>query len=171
MITFGYREAEDLLAALDLVKSKGCHRIACLGVSQGGATILFAADRLRGIECAVCESSYDDMAHAVDNRFRHYLSSPAWLFGCLLVPFAESRCGVAIDQLRPIDGIGKLACPLLIISGLEDEKTRPEDTERLFAAARDPKELWMVPGIGHRDLFAQKGYPERIADFLRKHIK
>src|SRR5437773_8376842 len=48
--------------------------IACLGVSQGGATILFAAAELANVKCVICESVYDEMIHAVDRRMRHYRS-------------------------------------------------------------------------------------------------
>jgi pimeloyl-ACP methyl ester carboxylesterase len=171
VITFGMQESHDLVAAVNLLKARGFRNIGCLGMSQGGATILLAAEKLPELRCVVCESAYDEIAHAMDNRFRHYLKMPGWLGGSLLVPFAEGRTGVNVDDIRPIDGIGKLKCPILLVSGADDPKTLPADTTRLFEAAHEPKELWMVPGVGHRDLFSQEGYRERIGAFLRKHLQ
>jgi pimeloyl-ACP methyl ester carboxylesterase len=56
-ITFGYRERHDLIAAVNLLKARGCKEIACLGVSQGGATILFAADDLPDLKCVIAKAS------------------------------------------------------------------------------------------------------------------
>ncbi len=169
-ITFGYRERADLLAAIDLLRQRGHARIACLGVSQGGATILYAAKDLGDVRCVICESTYDDMTNAVDRRSRRYTGLPGWLTGSLLVPFAEHRLDLSINELKPIDHIAELRCPLLMISGDQDDRTWLADTERLFEAAREPKELWMVEGAKHEDLFRFPGYEERVAQFLKRHL-
>ena len=88
-VTFGYRERHDLIAAVKFLKERGYLRITCLGVSQGGATILFSADEIPDMKCVICESVYDEMTHAVDRRLRHYTGMPGWLGASLLVPFAE----------------------------------------------------------------------------------
>jgi pimeloyl-ACP methyl ester carboxylesterase len=168
-ITFGYRERHDLLAAVKLLTDRNYEWIACLGVSQGGATILFAADKLESVHCVICESVYDEMLHAADRRMRRYTGMPGWLGACLLVPFAERRVGVAIDEVKPVDHIGKLRCPVFIISGEQDNRTWPEDTQRLYDAARSPKELWMIPEAGHEDLYRHAGYEEKVLSFLRSH--
>lgn len=169
-VTFGYHEANDLLAGLAWLRERGYRRIGCIGVSLGGATVLMAADQLDDVRCVVCESVFDELAHAVDNRFRHYLRMPAAFGGCLMVPLAEQRTGVALTEVKPIDRIAKLRCPVFIISGAEDVKTLPAETQRLFEAAPEPKELWMVPQVGHRDLFSPE-YAGRVTSFLEQHMK
>jgi fermentation-respiration switch protein FrsA (DUF1100 family) len=169
-ITFGYRERQDVIAAVQFLKDRGCRVIGCLGVSQGGATILFAADELPDVKCVICESVYDEMVHAVDRRMRHYTGVPGSLGACLLVPFAERRLGLSIGEVRPVDHVAKLPCPLLIISGGKDERTWPEDTERLFEAAASPKELWLIPEARHEDLYHYPGYQEKVSAFLQRHL-
>jgi fermentation-respiration switch protein FrsA (DUF1100 family) len=169
-VTFGYRERHDLVAAVHFLKQRGLERIACLGVSQGGATILYAADQLQDVKCAICESVYDEMEHAVDRRTRHYIGIPGWLAASALVPFAERRLGLSMDDMKPSARIAALPCPVLIISGEEDERTWPEDTSRLFEAAREPKELWMIPKARHEDLFRYPGYQEKVASFLKRYL-
>ena len=170
-ITFGYREREDLLAAVKLLKERGHRNIACLGVSQGGATILFAAEELKDVKCVICESAYDEMTHAVDRRTRRFGGVPGWFGASLLVPFAESRLALSIDEVRPVDYIAKLPCPVFIMSGDRDTRTWPEDTRRLFEAAREPKELWMIDGAGHEDLFRHVGYEEKMRAYLKRHFE
>jgi fermentation-respiration switch protein FrsA (DUF1100 family) len=168
-VTFGYREHLDVIAAVKLLKDRGCTDISCLGVSQGGATILFAADELQGVKCVICESVFDEMTHAVDRRMRRYTGVPGALSASLMVPFAEHRLGLDIDQVKPADYVGKLPCPVFIVSGDQDKHTWPEDTRRLFEAAREPKELWMVPGARHEDLFRFPEYPDKVRSFLERH--
>ena len=81
--------------------------------------------------------------------------------------------GVTREQLRPIDAIGRLRGPVLLASGAEDRHTTLAETERLFAAAREPKDLWIVPGAAHVDLhaFTPRAYEARIGDFLGQHLR
>jgi pimeloyl-ACP methyl ester carboxylesterase len=169
-VTFGYRERADLLAALKLLKDRGYERIGCLGVSQGGATICFAADELGGVRCVICESVYDDMTHAVDRRMRYYTGTPGWLGAALIVPFAEQRLALSIDDVKPVDHIAKLRCPVFVISGTNDTRAWPEDALRLFDAAAQPKQMWMVPEAKHEDLFRFPGYQDRLLAFLKAHL-
>jgi alpha-beta hydrolase superfamily lysophospholipase len=53
---------------------------------------------------------------------------------------------------NPIDAekvIGQLRVPVLMLHGTEDRVILPEDARRLYAAAREPKELIEVEGAGH----------------------
>ncbi len=170
-VTFGYREREDVIAAVKFLKDRGHERIACLGVSQGGATILFAAEDLQGVTCVICESVYDEMTHAVDRRLRRYTGIPGWLGASLLIPFAEHRLDLSIDDVKPIAHIAKLPCPVYIISGDHDDRTLTEDTQRLFDAARVPKDLCLIEGAGHEDLFRHAGYEEKLHAYLKKHLE
>jgi fermentation-respiration switch protein FrsA (DUF1100 family) len=95
---------------------------------------------------------------------------PGWIGASLLVPFAEHNIGLSIDEVKPIDHIGKLRCPIFVISGECDDKTWPEDTRRLFDAAQEPKELWMIPDARHQDLFSFPGYQERMRAFFKRHL-
>jgi alpha-beta hydrolase superfamily lysophospholipase len=168
-ISFGYRERHDLIAAVQFLQDRGHKSISCLGVSQGGATILFAADELKGVKCVICESVYDEMLHAVDRRMRHYTGVPGCLGACLIIPFAEQRLGFAIGDVRPVNHAASLPCPAFIISGGRDDKTSPEDTQRLFDAIQQPKSLWMISEARHEDLFRFAGYEEKVQAFLKQH--
>jgi fermentation-respiration switch protein FrsA (DUF1100 family) len=129
-----------------------------------------ASDELQDVRCVICESAFDELGHAVENRFRHYVLVPGWLAGCLMVPLAEGRTGVSVDEVKPIERIASLRCPIFVIGGDEDVKALPSETRRLFAAASEPKALWMVPGAGHRDLFSREEYAEKVSAFLARHM-
>lgn len=168
----GYFETADLTAAVRFLREQGVARIACLGQSQGGATILLAAAKLEGVRCVIAQSAYDTILNAIDRRYREYFHVPGWLGGALLVFFAEQRLGIDAEAISPIDEVKNLRCPLLVIAGSADTRTLAEDTRKLFDAAPQPKELWMVEGGGHEDLYAREPheYERRVLGFLRKYL-
>ena len=171
-ISMGYFETADLVAAVNYLRDRGTREIGVIGVSQGGATIAMAADHLAGVRCAILESTYDDMDHAIDRRFRHYLGVPGWLGASVMVPFAEGRLGCCVHGISPVARIAKLGCPVMIISGEKDTRVPVEDTERLFEAAREPKILWLIPGADHEDLqrVAPAEYDRRVLAFLAHYM-
>ncbi len=171
-ISVGYFETADLIAAIQFVRQKGVKDIAIAGISQGAATILLAAEQLQDIRCIVAESSYSNILNALDNRFRLYFGIPTTIGGALFVPFAEYFLGVSAAEIDLLQHIAALQCPVFIVSGTADRKTLPQETEKLFNAAREPKQLWMVEGARHEDLYKfQPGeYQRRVLGFLKKYM-
>lgn len=170
-VSAGWLETADLLGALDFLRTKGFHEFGCLGASQGGATILLAAEKLpREVRWVIVEGTYPTIRDALDRRFRIDTHLPGWLAGALLMPFAELRLGVDVDDIAPIAHIGHLRCPVFVLGGSHDQHTLPQGTRALFDAAKEPKELWLVSGAAHVDLygFAQQEYATRILAFVSK---
>ncbi|MGC4073551.1 MAG: alpha/beta hydrolase [Nibricoccus sp.] len=168
LVSFGLHEANDLLGALDFARSKGSRNFGLIGASQGGATIVLSGSRLRNVKWAVIESVYSDLRTAVDRRCRYHAHLPGWLLGCLMIPFAEDRVGMSIDQISPRAKISEISFPVFVLSGDRDRHTMTTDTQSLFDAAKPPKELWFVEGAGHVDLygFAKERYEQRLFAFI-----
>ena len=77
---------------------------------------------------------------------------------------------VDANQLRPVDVIGRIAPrPVLIMHGTADEIVPVRHAHMLFAAAEEPKELWIAPDARHVE--ARDSRPDeyfvRIEAFLR----
>ena len=86
----------------------------------------------------------------------------------LLAPFMfDWRPSIPYDNLGKID---KLKVPLLIIHGSDDEIIPVEMGRRLYAAAREPKELYIIPGAHHNDTYVVGGqdYFERLKSFINQ---
>jgi fermentation-respiration switch protein FrsA (DUF1100 family) len=169
-ITFGYLESRDVRAALNYVRARlPKERVGGLGVSLGGAAMLLGPQPA-GFDAVVLEAVYPTFCEAVKNRIRvrlGFLSNV--LAPCLLVQ-AKPRLGFSPNDLRPIDGIAHLHAPLLVVAGENDQHTTPAESTRLFAAALQPKELWVVPGAAHVDFHAFSGaeYERRMLHFFGK---
>jgi len=172
-ITFGRHEAVGAQAALGWLRTQlpGEH-IGAIGVSLGGASLLFA-QRQPELNALVLESVYPTIVDAVQDRLTTRLGpAGAWLAPLLLVQL-PLRLDIGTDQLRPIDAIAGVYAPLLIASGTEDRSTHWAETEQLYAAAHEPKALWPVPGAGHVDLhaFGTAAYEARLLPWLQSHLR
>jgi len=71
----------------------------------------------------------------------------------------------------PYDNLGKIGqvkVPVLVIHGAYDEIIPVDMGRRVFAAAPEPKELYIIPGAHHNDTYIIGGqaYFERLRDFI-----
>jgi fermentation-respiration switch protein FrsA (DUF1100 family) len=53
--------------------------------------------------------------------------------------------------------------PLLIVHGDQDVYFPPEHGQQLYDAAREPKELWLLPGFGHAERYTDGPLTDRLA--------
>ncbi|HEX2788499.1 MAG TPA: alpha/beta fold hydrolase [Ignavibacteria bacterium] len=171
--SIGFYEQEDLTAAVNFINDKNINNIYCDGISQGGATIVYALanGKLKNVKAVILESVYDDLHKAIDNRFKKYTLLPADVAGYFMVKFAEDRLDISVSQMKPYESIKKINIPVLIISGTDDSNTKVEDTDHLFENANSPKELVMFEGAGHEDLykFNQELYKKSLISFLNNY--
>ncbi len=80
---------------------------------------------------------------------------------------------VARNQFRSIHKVGRLTLPKLFIHGGSDERVPPALGRRLYEAAAEPKELYLVPGAGHNDVYLHGGlrYLRRISRFRSRCLR
>ena len=167
-ITFGWRERFDVLAAVQYLNVRVPGQpVAVVGVSLGGAATLLATPPLR-IQGAVLEAVHASIDRALVNRLRMRIGPFGSVIAPLILAQLRPRWHVAEADLKPVEHIAALGCPVLLVAGTDDRHTTVDDTKRLFAVAREPKELWLVPNAAHVDLleFAGDVYRRRILTFL-----
>jgi fermentation-respiration switch protein FrsA (DUF1100 family) len=56
----------------------------------------------------------------------------------------------------------------LVIHGDRDPIVPVHHGQRLFELAREPKQLWIVPGGGHIQAFQWQSYRDRFVEYLTK---
>ena len=171
-ITFGARESEDAHAALAYLRSRTPNeRTGAIGWSLGGAAALLGREPLP-VDALVLEAVYPTIGEAVADRLRIRVGPLGPVIAPLLTSQLRLWTDVGVDALRPIDAIGRTHAAVLIIAGERDPRTRLEESQRLFAAAPEPKELWVVPGAGHDDYHdvSTATYEARVRRFLNAHL-
>jgi len=167
-ITFGHLESEDAKAAVAFVRARlPAVRIAVLGSSLGGAAAVLASPPLK-VDGMILEMVYPSIEQAAADRLAIRFGEPGRLFAPLLTCQLRPRIGVDAGSLRPIDHVSHIEVPKLIIGGSKDQHTTLAETRALFDAAADPKELWIVEGAAHTDMYmeAKREYEERVLAFL-----
>jgi fermentation-respiration switch protein FrsA (DUF1100 family) len=100
------------------------------------------------------------------------LGRPGRLLTPLLTWQIGPRLGIPLGSLAPVEAIRRLDSPVLLISGAEDRHTLVDEARRLYAAANEPRQLWLVEGAAHEDLhaFAPAAYEAQVLGFLRQHL-
>ncbi|HKQ80091.1 MAG TPA: alpha/beta fold hydrolase [Blastocatellia bacterium] len=172
-ITIGYLESRDALAAVELMKREFPGRkIGVIGLSMGGAAAALASPALE-VDAMTLEMVYPDIERATANRMERYLGGWARSLAPLLIMQLPLREGIDAVALRPIDRVGAIKAPKLFIAGAKDRHTKLAESRELFAAACEPKELWVVEEAAHGDVHnvAKEEYERRILDFFEKRLR
>ena len=172
-ITMGWLESGDARAAVAYARSRAPGQfVAAIGVSLGGAAALLGEEPL-AVDALVLEAVYPDIQAATANRLGMRSGGAGRLLAPLLLLQLKPRLGISSADLAPISAISRIHVPVLIIAGGEDRHTTPADSARLFAAAPEPKQLWMIPGAAHVDFarYAGQAYEERVLSFFAAVIR
>lgn len=172
-ISFGHREAEGVRASLRfLAQTLPGEKTAVVGVSLGAASFVLA-EAAPAPSAVVLESMYPTIEEAVADRLRQRAGALGAACAPLLLTQLPLRLGITAQALRPIDRLASLHAPVLIVAGTADRYTTQAETRRLFAAAAEPKELWLVEGAGHQDLYRYdpRGYEQRVFGFLARQLR
>ena len=142
-------------------------KVGVLGQSMGAYIVTQAAVLDRRLQAVVLEAAPSDVV--VMNR----LATARWgILSQWPTYWALRAAGMPLD-MRPKDIIGAIAPrPVLIINGELDELVRPFMAQELYAAARDPKELWIIPTAHHVDYahVAPQELAERLIGFYRRAL-
>ena len=169
MRTFGLHEAMDARAAfMWLKRQQHDARVGVIGVSLGGAASLIGEAGPLPAEALVLQAVYPDIRHAIRNRIAERLAMrPAYLLEPLLSFQAPIRFGV-----WPLEALRHYAGPVLVIGGLQDRSTPPDETRAMFDAATGKRELWLVAEGGHSAMgdIASDEYRGRVGNFLRDNL-
>ncbi len=84
---------------------------------------------------------------------------------------AGTAIGLARCRLRPIDQIGKVRAPVLIIHARGDRLIPVEQAQKLYEGAAQNRELWITQTGDHGSAFtARAEYLQRVQRFVQAHI-
>lgn len=174
-VTFGYREVQDVLGAVEFVRHRRVgprHHIGVVGLSMGAAAAIIAAAGTPAIEAVVADSSYARLDLSVERVTRRFWRPLAWL-ASRRARLGEHVIGVPLAAVAPVEAIAKISPrPVLIIHGMQDRLTDVGDAHALYRACGDPKALWIVERAGHAGTrhVGPEEYDRRVIGFFRQHI-
>jgi uncharacterized protein len=172
--SFGYLERRDVQGAVAYVRSRGAAKIGLLGFSYGGIASMLSTPLCPEVGAVASDGGPVRMRTAITGRGIEW-HVPRWIssfFGWLIVVITSMRLGTNLFRYDTVRWVGKISPrPILFIHGEADVSC--SDFDDLWNAARDPKEAWRLPGVGHTK--ASEVYPEeferRVVGFFVKNLR
>jgi uncharacterized protein len=176
-VTLGVLEQRDLISMVDYAMERqdiDAKRIGVLGISMGGSVAILAAAKDERILAVVDDSGFSDAPRVIAASFEHFVHLPAFPFAPVTILIADLRAGIDVNRVRPVDAIGEISPrPLLVIHETGDSVVPADNSLRNYAAARLPKELWLVPGNQHGNAHtvAKAEYETRVTRFFNDALR
>ena len=171
-VTFGEREKQDVLGAIDYLSKRpevDQARIGIMGVELGGSVAIMAAAEDSRVASVVVEAPYASLELALQDALDRVVSVPTFLRP-LTTYLVKRRIAEDINDRAPIEAVAKLGGrPLFII---EDSQDHTEQTRQMFNAAGQPKTLWVAHGatLGQGLKEFPIEYVAKVVEFLRSNI-
>ena len=170
MATYGWKERYDTVAITDaLYSAERVRHLFALGVSMGASIALQSAAVEPRIEAVVAEDpfanlrevSYDYAGLDVSPLLGKTLLRPAVI---ITMHSVRKEGGFDPQDVSPEKAVTERPFPILLICGTRDHRIPCRHSERIYNAARGPKELWIVDGAGHAAAFghAHAEYERRV---------
>ena len=173
--TLGDREIKDLAVVVGYARELGYARVALVGFSMGASVVLRFAGLIGGADAVVS------------------VSGPGWWYyrgtkPMRRVHFAvERRLGRLVTRkllntriqggrwdpvpVPPAEAAARISpVPLLIVHGDQDGYFPVEHAQQIYAAAREPKDLWVIQGYGHAEAAASAALLDRIGGWVRTAV-
>jgi len=130
----------------------GAHQAVLYGESLGTGVAVEMASMARPA-ALVLEAPFTSLADIAADRF--WWAPARWLVR---------------DKFASVAKIGAIRSPLLIVHGERDRTVPVKFGKRLYDAAAQPKEMRLLPGATHVDLF-DHGAGEIVAGFLSRQLE
>jgi fermentation-respiration switch protein FrsA (DUF1100 family) len=173
-LTLGYREINDFLGAADYAKERSPqNHLGAIGYSMGAAVAIMSSARNTDVEALVVDSAFASHRGVVEYNFRRAFRLPSAPFAWVADYLLWWRAGYRFHQVEPLRDIAHIAPrPILIIHGGKDSIVNPNDATLLYAAAQEPKELWVLPDADHCGAYFEDrhAYVKRVTDFFDLHL-
>jgi|HubBroStandDraft_1064217.scaffolds.fasta_scaffold41522_3 fermentation-respiration switch protein FrsA (DUF1100 family) len=173
--TVGDKEIKDVDVAVGYARELGYRRIATVGFSMGGSIVLRHGGLIGDVDAVVSVSSPGKwyfrgtrpmrLVHlAIENRTGRLITKAV-----LKTRISSGKWDPV--PLPPDDAAALISpIPLLVVHGDSDDYFPVDHGQRIYDAARDPKELWIVPGFGHAESGAGAQLIKRIGAWIRHNV-
>ena len=154
--TLGDREVRDVDVAVAWARQLGYRRIAVVGFSMGASVVVRYAGLTGGVDAVVSVSGPGRWYYRGTRRMRQVHLAVEHRLG-RMVTSRLLKTRISPDGWQPVPVPPAVAAariapvPLLIVHGDQDRYFPPDHARQIYEAAREPKELWLIPGMGHAE--------------------
>ena len=176
--SFGWREQRDLEGALAFLGQQPDVPAASYGVygiSMGASVALMVAAKDERLGAVAADSPYTTLEETLGRHLALiYPFLPRVTFLWFVLATYRLRFGIWPRVVSPLDSAARLSHrPLLLIHGAQDPRMPLEGSRRIFQAAGEPKDFWVIEGSGHLEGFSLNpaAYRARLVKFFQSSLK
>jgi pimeloyl-ACP methyl ester carboxylesterase len=170
--TLGDKEINEVDVAVHYARELGYQRVATVGFSMGASVVLRQAALQGGVDAVVSVSGPGRWYYRGTEPMRrvHFVVEKRlgrMIARRFLNTRIDSRGWPVPDPLPPAAAAERISpVPLLVVHGDKDVYFPPDHARQIFAAAREPKELWLIPGFGHAERATGDDLVDRIVAWI-----
>ena len=177
LMSAGWHERMDVLGAVDYLAGRGVPdgKIGVLGFSLGAAACALAAAEDPRIRAAVLDCPFARASELIQSEVDLRTPFPGWvalLFKPLSLLLAGWLYDIDVNGVAPEDAVARLDYPVLVVVTPDDDRIPPEHGVRVYEAAQDGSELWMVEDVEHCAAFSihRDEYMERVCTYFEARL-
>ena len=169
--TLGDQEIKDLDVAVAYARELGYERVAAVGFSMGASIVVRYAGLVGALDAAVSVSGPGHWYYRGTERMRRVHFAVEHRVGRLATKML-TKTRISSGQwdptpMPPDEAAAQISpIPLLIVHGDTDPYFPVYHAHQLYDAAREPKELWLVPGFGHAESGCRPALVDRIGGWV-----
>ncbi len=157
-----HEDAEDALAWLVAKGAQNTGPLIVFGQSIGASVairLVASSPQRQHVAALIADSAFSSYRRIAREKL-----GALWLTWPLQWPLSL----LISDRYAAIDVVAGISpIPLLLIHGERDFIVDPGHSQRLYAAAGEPKTLWLIPGGAHIDAANRQAGRARLLEFLQ----
>ena len=156
-----HRDAQSALEIVLTLPDINKERLFVLGQSLGGAIAVYAvanSQHKNHVKALILDSAFSSYRDIAREKLAQFM---------LTWPFQYPLSLLFNDDYSPVKWIKTVhPLPVLIIQGDQDTIVPVHHASILYGTALDPKDLWVVNGVGHIQAFSVEDIRKRFLEYL-----
>ena len=173
--TYGFYEKHDARAVISHLESRRDMKtgpIGLFGTSMGAAVAIQVAAIDRRVVALVAESGFATLRTIFDDYQKRMIKLPWHYLRNLVIRRSEHMAHFKASAVSPLESVKSVHVPIFILHGTADTLIDSRYSAMVFAAANEPKELWLIAGAQHNDMADVGGeeYMNRVLGFFERHL-
>ncbi|MBK7258893.1 MAG: alpha/beta fold hydrolase [Ignavibacteriae bacterium] len=174
--TYGFYEKHDtstVISYLEDRKDIQIGKIGLMGSSMGAAVAIQVAALDPRVSSVLAESGFATLRTVYDEYQKRIVKVPWHYLRNIVIKRSEHIAHFKASAVSPLEAVRNVRVPILFMHGTTDNLIRHTYTERVYANANEPKELWLIQGARHNNMAEVGGeeYFRRIVEFFERTLK
>lgn len=175
-IGMGWHDRKDILKWIDYILEKDKNaEIVLYGISMGAGTVMMTVgeELVPNVKAAIEDcgytSAWEEFGYQIEMFNQKVLKRPVLTVADIIT---KVRAGYRLREASAIKQLENSKIPMLFIHGDEDKFVPYYMLDKLYEAAKCPKEKLVVHGAGHAQsiVLEPELYWEKVSSFLEQYV-